>query len=59
MKEPVELEPMKKIDELRRFSNKELRLTKESMGALPKFSGYCAPIKLRIWNQRDGIQPFH
>ena len=30
IKEPVELEPMKKIDEIRRFSNKELRLTKES-----------------------------
>ena len=38
MKEPVELEPMKKIDEMRRFSNKELRLTKESMGAQPKSS---------------------
>ena len=36
MKEPVELEPMKKIDEIRRFSNKEMRLTKESMGALSK-----------------------
>ena len=35
MKEPEELEPMRKIDEIRRFSNKELRLTKESMGALP------------------------
>ena len=35
MKESVELEPMRKIDEIRRFSNKELRLTKESMGALP------------------------
>ena len=31
MKEPVELEPMRKIDEIRRFSKKELRLTKESM----------------------------
>ena len=28
MKEPEELEPMRKIDEIRRFSNKELRLTK-------------------------------
>ena len=33
LKEPVELEPMTKIDEIRRFSNKELRLTKESMGS--------------------------
>ena len=32
MKEPEELEPMRKIDEIRRFSNKELRLTKESIG---------------------------
>ena len=45
MKEPEELEPMRKIDEIRRFSNKELRLTKESMGALPKSSEYCGPIK--------------
>ena len=48
MKEPEELEPMKKIDEIRRFSNKELRLTKESMGALPKSSEYCGPIKKNI-----------
>ena len=38
MKKPVELEPMKKIDEIRRFSNKEMRFTKESEGALPKSS---------------------
>ena len=29
MKEPVELEPMQKVGKIRRFSNKELRLTKE------------------------------
>ena len=40
MKEPVELEPMKKIDEIRRFPNKELRISKESMGAMPKSSDY-------------------
>ena len=45
MKESEELEPMRKIDEIRRFSNKELRLTKESMGALPKSSDYFEPIK--------------
>ena len=45
MKESEELEPMRKIDEFRRFSNKELRLTKESMGALPKSSDYFEPIK--------------
>ena len=40
MKETVEVEPMKKIDEIRRFFNKEMKLTKESMGALPKSSEY-------------------
>ena len=45
MKEPEELEAMRKIDEIRRFSNKELRHTKESMGALPKSSEYCGPIR--------------
>ena len=48
MKEPEELEPMKKIDEIRRFSNKELRLAKESMGALPKSSEYCGPIQEEV-----------
>ena len=32
MKEPEEIEPMRKIDEIRRFSNKELRPTKKAMG---------------------------
>ena len=45
MKEPVELEPMKKIDEIRRFSNKELSLSKESMGALPESSENCGQIR--------------
>ena len=55
MKEPEELEPMRKIDEIRRFSNKELRLTKESMGALPKSSEYCGPIKKKSYNYVSGI----
>ena len=50
MKEPEELEPMRKIDEIRRFSNKELRLTKESMGALPKSSEYCGPIRKKSYS---------
>ena len=45
MKEPEELEPMRKIDEIRRFSNKELRLTKESMGVLPKSNEYRGSIR--------------
>ena len=45
MKEPEELEPMRKIDEIRRFSNKELRLTKESMGVLPKSNDYRGSIR--------------
>ena len=55
MKEPVELEPMKKIDEIRRFSNKELRLTKENMGALLKSSEYCGPIRKKSYSYVFGI----
>ena len=55
MKEPEELEPMRKIDEIRRFSNKELRLTKESMGALQKSSEYCGPIKKKSYSYVSGI----
>ena len=55
MKEPEELEPMRKIDEIRRFLNKELRLTKESMGALPKSSEYCGPIKKKSYSYVSGI----
>ena len=55
MKEPEELEPMRKIDEISRFSNKELRLTKESMGALPKSSEYCGPIKKKSYSYVSGV----
>ena len=55
LKEPLELEPKKKIDEIRRFSNKELRLTKESMGALPKSSEYCGPIRKKSYSSVSGI----
>ena len=55
MKEPEELEPMRKIDEVRRFSNKELRLTKKSMGALPKSKEYCGPIKKELYSYVSGI----
>ena len=55
MKEPEELEPMRKIDEIRRFSNKELRLTKESMGVLPKSSEYFVPIKKKSYSYVSGI----
>ena len=55
MKEPEELQPMRKIDEIRRFSNKELRLTKESMEALPKSSEYCGPIKKKSYSYVSGI----
>ena len=55
MKEPVELEPMRKIDEIRRFSNKELSLTKKSMGALPKSSEYCGPIRKKSYSYVSGI----
>ena len=55
MKEPEELEPMRRIDEIRRFSNKELRLTKESMGALPKSSEYCGPIRKKSYSYVSGV----
>ena len=58
LKELEELEPMRKIENLLvswRFSNKELRLTKESMGALPKSSEYCGPIKKKSYSYVSGI----
>ena len=55
MKKPEELEPMRKKDEIRRFSNKELRLTKESMGAMPKSSKYCGPIRKKSYSYVSGI----
>ena len=54
-KRTVELEPMKKVDKIRRFSNKELRLTKESMGALPKSSEYCGRIRKKSFSYVSGI----
>ena len=55
MREPVELELMRKIDEIRRFSNKELRLTKESMGVMPKSSESCGPIRKKSYGYVSGI----
>ena len=40
MEKPVELQSLKKIDQVRRFSNKELRLTEETMGLLLKSNEY-------------------
>ena len=55
MKVPVELKPMKKTDEKRRFSNNDLRLLNESMGALPKSSEYCGPIIKKSYSYVSGI----
>ena len=55
MKEPVELEPMKKIDEIKRFSNKELRLDKESVETMPKSSEYRGPIRKKSYSYVSGI----
>ena len=55
MKELVELEPMRKIDEIRRFSSKDMRLTKESMGALLNSSEYCGPIRKKSYSYVSGI----
>ena len=46
---------MKKIDKIRRFSNKEMRLTKESMGAVPKSIEYCGPIRKKSYSYVSGI----
>ena len=45
---------MRKIDEIRRFSNKELRVTKELMGAPPKSSEYCGPNKKNSYSYVSG-----
>ena len=45
MKEPEGLEPLRKIDEIKSFSNKELRLSIESMGTLVRSSEHCRPVK--------------
>ena len=55
MKEPVELEPMRKPDEIKKFSNKELRLNKEYMGALPKSTEYCGPIRKKSYSYVSGV----
>ena len=53
-KEPIELEAMKKVDEIRRFSNEGVRLREESMGALTKSSEYCGPIRKKSFAYVSG-----
>ena len=55
MKEPAQLESLKKIDETRRFSNKELKLTKELMGTLLNSSEYWRPITKKSYHYMSGI----
>ena len=38
-----------------RISNKDMRLTKESMGALPKSSEYCGLIRKKSYSYVTGI----
>ena len=45
IKKPEELEHLRKIDEIGRFSNKELRLSKESKGTLVRSSENCGPVR--------------
>ena len=52
MKEPVELEPMKKVDEIRRFSSKELKLTKEST---LNSRANCGHIRKKSYSYVSGI----
>ena len=58
MKETVELEDLRKINEIRRFSNKELRLTNELIGTLLKSSEYCGTIRRKschyVWGIVEG-----
>ena len=54
-KDAVELEPLKKIIEIRTFSNKELRLRKASMWTLLKPSEYCEPITKKPYHYVSGI----
>ena len=54
MKEPVEVEQLKRIDEIRRFSNKELRLMKESRGTLLKPSEYGGMIRNKSYHNVSG-----
>ena len=49
MKDPVELEPSKKIDEMRRLIKKELRLIKKSMVTLPNSSESCGLIRKKSY----------
>ena len=49
MKDPVELEPSKKIDEMRRLIKKELRLIKKPMGTLLKSSESCGLIRKKSY----------
>ena len=49
---------MQDLDEMNdelKSTKKELRLTKESMGALPKSSEYCGPIKKKSYGYVSGI----
>ena len=60
MKKPVEIVSLRKIDKIRRLANKELRLTKKSMGTLLKSSEYSGPIgSLCVGNCSNGIKSFH
>ena len=54
VKEPVEVEPLRKIDEIRRFSNK-LGLTKKSMGSLVNSIEYCGPIRKKLYHYVPGF----
>ena len=44
-----------KLDRIRRFSNEELKLTKEPMGALPKPNEYCGPIRKKSYSYVSGV----
>ena len=51
----MELEPLRKIDEIRRFMNKELRHTNESIETLLSSSEYCGPIRKKSYKYGSGL----
>ena len=57
MKKPVELEPLKKIDAIRRFSNQELSSRKNRWGycRIDGITEYFGPIKKNSCHYVSGI----
>ena len=55
MNGPVEMEHLRKIKKIKRDSNKDLRLIKESLRTIVKTSDYCGQIRKSLYNYVSGI----